>query len=115
MKLAVIGSRNFNNYEKLKSILDKYQDVIIEVVSGGAHGADSLAEKWANERGKKVTVFLPDWGKFGKSAGLVRNKKIIESCDKCVAFWDGKSRGTKNSIDLCKKLNKPYAIINTLF
>ena len=106
-KIAIIGSRSFNDYDFLKN---KLKELTITgsdmVVSGGARGADSLAERYAKENGLKTIVHLPNWDEYGKSAGFIRNKLIIDDADIVVAFWDGKSRGTKHSIDLAEKNNK---------
>ena len=110
MKVAVVGSRSFNDYEKLKQTLDQTPD-ITGIISGGAKGADSLAEQWAREKGIETVVYKPDWAKYGRGAGVVRNRLIIEDCDYCIAFWDGESKGTKSSIDHCKKLNKRLLVV----
>jgi hypothetical protein len=110
MKVAVVGSRSFNDYEKLKQTLDQTPD-ISRIISGGAKGADSLAEQWAREKGIETVVYKPDWAKYGRGAGVVRNRLIIEDCDYCIAFWDGESKGTKSSIDYCKKLNKRLLVV----
>lgn len=72
MNIAVIGSRTFNDYElfksKLNEILQYIQDKNITIVSGGAIGADKLAEQYADEKGYRKLIFLPDWKKYGKSA-----------------------------------------------
>lgn len=113
IKLAVIGSRGFDNRELVYKILDKNINRIEMIVSGGCkNSADELAHDWAKERGKPILIYYPDWNGLGKSAGFARNRKIIESCDKVAAFWDGKSRGTSNSIEIAKELNKPVKIIN---
>ena len=112
MKLSVIGSRTFENYEMLANEILKLNLKISSVISGGAKGADTLAEKWARENNIPILLFKPDWKKYGRAAGLRRNESIIESCDYCLAFWDGKSKGTKFSIDLCKKLKKPIKLVN---
>ena len=85
---------------------------INSVISGGAKGADTLAERWANENNIPIILYKPAWKKYGRAAGLRRNENIIESCDFCLAFWDGKSKGTKFSIDLCKRLKKPIKVVN---
>jgi hypothetical protein len=100
MRVAIIGSRNFNNYELVVDTLKEYENNITLIVSGGAKGADTLGERWAKEKNKEVLIFHPDWNKYGKSAGIIRNKDIIENSDIVFAFWDGISKGTKNSIDL---------------
>ena len=113
MKLAVVGSRNFNDYELLKSKLDAIhkRKPITLIISGGAKGADSLSERWAKENNIETLIFLPDWDKYGKRAGFLRNEDIIKNSDSVVACWDGESKGTKHSIDLSTKYNKPCLII----
>ena len=110
MKIAVIGSRSFADYELLKKTLNEITG-ITKVISGGAKGADSLAEQWAKEYQIETVIYKPDWAKYGRGAGVVRNRLIIEDCDLCIAFWDGESKGTKSSIDHCKKLNKKLTIV----
>ena len=104
MKIAVIGSRSFSDFKLLEKVLSTHN--ITEIISGGARGADSLAEQYAKEHNIKTTVFLPDWNKYGKSAGFRRNSDIIEACDEVIAFWDGVSRGTLDSIMKASKLKK---------
>lgn len=112
IRLAIIGGRDFTNYEYMKNSLAKLaQDVtIIQVVSGGARGADSLGEQWANEQNIPINIFPAQWEKYGRSAGFRRNKDIINNCDMVAAFWDGQSRGTENSIQLAKEQRKPVRI-----
>lgn len=114
MKLAVIGSRTFNDYPRLKMSLDVYNTLypITLIVSGGARGTDSLAERYAEEKGIPMQIFPAQWNKYGRSAGYKRNRDIIMACDKVYAFWDMKSTGTGNSIELAKKLGKPVSIVS---
>ena len=112
IKIGVVGSRTFNDYQLLKSTLDPLKDVICLIVSGGAKGADSLAEQWAKENGVPTTIFVPDWDLYGKSAGYRRNVQIVEEADHILAFWDKKSKGTKHSIDLARKLKKKCSVIS---
>lgn len=113
MKLAVVGSRSFNNYDLLKTKLDALhiKRPISLIISGGAQGADSLAERWAKENGIESKIFLPDWNQYGKSAGYKRNVQIIEASDAVIAFWDGISKGTQHSINIANEKQKPLAII----
>lgn len=111
MKIAVIGSRDFSDVKLLEEKLDTFKNRIIELISGGAQGADTIAEAWAIVNNIPVTLFKPDWKTYGKAAGIKRNKQIIESCDYCIAFWDGKSKGTASSLKFCKQLNKPFEIV----
>jgi len=110
MKLGVVGSRGFNDYELLKTELNKFKD-ILEIVSGGAIGADKLSEQYGIEHNKLLRIFYPEYEIYGRSAPLKRNTQIIEKSDFVIAFWDGKSTGTKDSINKAKRLNKPYKII----
>lgn len=111
MKIAIIGSRTLTNYQLIIDTLEPYKNKITHVVSGGAFGADELGERWAKENGKETLIFFPDWDKYGKKAGYIRNEDIIKNCDGCIAFWDGESKGTQHSMNLCKKFNKPLKII----
>ena len=112
MKLAIIGSRTFNDYELLCDHLEEHLNTTTMVVSGAARGADSLGEKWAINNDIETLIFPADWDKYGKRAGYIRNEDIIKNCDFCIALWDGISKGTMHSVSLCKKYNKPYKIIN---
>lgn len=103
MRIAIIGSRSFDNYEYLKKCLLQYITKGSHIISGGASGADSLAQQFAKEHGLPITIYYPDWNNLGKKAGFIRNKTIIENSDLVVAFWDGESKGTKSSIDLAMK------------
>ena len=108
MKVAIIGSRNFNDYQKLKDFIQKNVNVneIELIISGGENGADTLGEIFANEFKIKKLIFKPEWEKFGRRAGFVRNKDIIENCDVVFAFWIGGSKGTEHSLKLAENLNK---------
>lgn len=114
----VVGSRNFSDYEFMKKKLDhllKNQPNVV-IVSGGARGADFLAERYAKEKGYPLKVFPANWNALGKSAGYIRNEEMhsyISKAEKrgCVAFWDGKSKGTKHNFELVKKYNNPLRVI----
>ena len=100
MKVAVIGSRGLSMGD-----LGRYlPENTTEIVSGGAKGVDTSAREYALAHGIKLTEFLPEYTRFGRSAPLKRNITIIEYSDIVLAFWDGKSRGTKFVIDNCRKL-----------
>ena len=107
MKLAIIGSRNL----QINNIEQYITDDITEIVSGGAKGIDSCARDFALSKGIALKEFLPDYKKYGRAAPIVRNKEIVNYSDTVLAFWDGKSHGTKNVIDYCKNNNKPIRIV----
>ena len=108
MKVIIAGSRTFNNRKYLYGVLDEFHKdtPITEVVCGGARGADELGRCWADRNRITVTSFNADWEKFGKSAGFIRNCEMGEYADFLIAFWDGKSKGTKHMIDYMKRHNK---------
>ncbi len=106
MKVAVIGSREL----QVNHLEDYLPDNVTEIVSGGAQGIDTCAKSYALRHGLKLTEFLPEYAKYGRGAPLRRNITIIEHADLVLAFWDGKSRGTKFVIDNCKKRNIPVAV-----
>jgi hypothetical protein len=107
IRLAVVGSRSFRDCKFMKEILQWYD--VQQIISGGAHGADQHAATYANEHGIPLKELKPDWG-YGKSAGFRRNEQIVDACDEVVAFWDGKSRGTKHTINLAEEKGKPVSI-----
>lgn len=113
MKLIIAGTRTFNNFDllsnELHNICIKHQ--ITEIVSGCAKGADRLGELWAHTQGIKIKQFHANWQLYGKLAGPKRNKQMSEYADALIAFWDGKSSGTKNMIELAKKLKLQITII----
>lgn len=115
MKLAIIGSRGFHDYEFLKSEVNKFLEEnnfdVKAIVSGGAKGADRMAEIYAKENKLVATVILPNWDLYGKKAGYLRNVEIIDEADAVIAFWDGKSAGTNHSINLAKEKKKLLKIV----
>ena len=82
-----------------------------EIISGGARGVDSSAREYALAQGIRLREFLPEYGRYGRGAPLRRNITIIENADLVLAFWDGKSRGTKYVIDQCGKRGIPIRVI----
>lgn len=106
MKAAVIGSRSITDVD-----LEKYlPEGVTEIVSGGAKGVDLCAREYALSHNIKLTEFLPDYRRFGKGAPLKRNLQIIEYADIVLAFWDGRSRGTKYVIENCRIRGKEVTV-----
>ena len=113
-RIVVFGSRDFNNYKLLETKLNYYlqgiKDEII-IVSGTARGADTLGELYAKNHGYQVEKYPAHWEEYGKKAGMIRNRLMAGHSDYAVGFWDGKSRGTKGMIDICKELNVPLRVV----
>ncbi len=124
LRVIIAGSRDFDDYALLKrealNILkyDNRPKELVQIVSGGARGADRLGEQFAKEFGLEIEQFLADWDGLGKRAGYVRNADMAKfACENgnqgmLIAFWDGKSKGTKHMIDLAKKHGLEVHIVN---
>lgn len=113
-RIAVVGSREFKNYEQLKEVVLEHFEYGDELVSGGAVGADSMAQRLMKEIGGIITICYPDWnpnGVYDRGAGYRRNKVIVEHADLVLAFYQ-KGRfqqgGTANTISWAEKLGVPY-------
>lgn len=102
MKLAIIGARLFDDYELLKREVTSRFNVseITQIVSGGARGADMLAERFGLEYGIDMEIFPAQWGKYCKRAGYIRNTQIAEYADCAIAFpiW-----GKQGNIRYCSQ------------
>lgn len=107
MKIAIIGSRTLANIE-----IDAYiPEGVTEIVSGAAAGIDTLARDYAKRKGICITEFLPEYARYGRAAPIKRNQSIADYADCAIAFWDGKSKGTADSIRRFQKLGKPAEVI----
>lgn len=114
MKVIIAGGRTFRNYKLLKEKCDNILKGIedIEIVSGGAKGADKLGERYAKEMGYKVTVFPADWDKHGKAAGMIRNAEMGKYADALIAFVWKESIGTRGMISIARAKNLKCRIID---
>ena len=117
-KVIIAGTRTFNNYELLKNKVPLFVNPLlfraykpVEIVSGGAKGADTLAVEFATEFNLPFKIFPADWKKYGKLAGPIRNKQMTEYSDAAIVFWDSKSPGSLNMIQQMRELGKPVEIV----
>ncbi len=108
MKVAIIGSRTLH----ISNITEYIPDGCDEIISGGAAGVDRCAAWFANENSLRLTVFSPEYSRFGKAAPIIRNRQIVDHADLVLAFWDGKSKGTLSVINYCHKTGKRCRIIH---
>ncbi|MDR1630526.1 MAG: DNA-protecting protein DprA [Oscillospiraceae bacterium] len=106
MKVAVIGSRGL----AINTLAPYLPEETAEIISGGARGIDACARDYAKQNNIPLTEFLPNYALFGRRAPLRRNITIIEHADLVLAFWDGRSRGTKFVINNCKKRGVPCMV-----
>lgn len=116
MKVAIVGSREYNNYSEFKSYIDKFREhiQIDMIISGGAIGVDSMAYRYAVENGITFVCHPPKPEEGFPRAYFRRNLRIIEMSECVIAFPKGKSSGTRHSISLAKRLNKELYIIEIL-
>jgi hypothetical protein len=102
MKVIVAGSRRLNTQEYPVYIVadalfrSGWVGRISEIVSGGARGIDLAGEAWAESYQIPIKRFLPDWDKYGKAAGHIRNGEMANYADALCLVWDGKSKGSAN-------------------
>lgn len=109
--VIIAGGRGFCSYDGMKGLRRRVATILTEscrwgdwtIVSGGAIGADRLGEMYAKECDYNLKIFKANWDEHGKAAGPIRNKEMAEYSDMLIAFWDGKSKGTKNMIDTALK------------
>lgn len=105
MKCIIAGSRSIEDYDIVLAAILASDFYITEVVSGAAKGVDLLGERFAIDTETPIKKFIPDWDKYGKKAGCIRNIEMGDYADACICVWDGKSRGTKHMIHYAKQKN----------
>lgn len=112
MRMLVCGGRDFGDFSYLEHTLNKCRTWwnITTVITGGAKGADTLAERWAMRNQLELIVCLADWTKYGKAAGMIRNKEMLQHApDVVVAFPGG--AGTENMIRISRQAGVPVFIV----
>lgn len=114
IRVIIAGTRTYADYQTLRIVSDTVigelrsmtPDAPVTIISGDASGADTLGKRYAKERGYLLKRFPVDWKLFGKMAGPVRNRQMLEYAKAglpvLIAFWDGVSRGTKNMITIAE-------------
>lgn len=113
MKLIIAGGRDFDSYALLCHEANKFigDAKDITIISGLARGADTLACRFASEYRYPLRGFAAEWGKFGRAAGPIRNKLMAKNADSLLAFWDGKSRGTRHMIDYADQMGLKVKVV----
>jgi hypothetical protein len=111
MKLAIVGYRGFTDYHLFKRHLVEFIEQHgepVEIISGGAKGADAMAERYAKEENLPVVILKPDWKTQGRKAGILRNTDIVARCTHLLAFPSENGRGTQDTIKKAKRSGKIY-------
>ena len=107
MKMLIAGSRSIHNFD-----LSPYVDGKIDtIISGGAPGVDTLAERYADTHGLSKYIVRPRYDLYGRAAPLKRNEQMVDIADVVLVVWDGHSNGTSYTIEYAKKKNKDIKII----
>lgn len=113
-RVIIAGGRDFSDYQLLRKkmdiLLSEVADEIV-IVCGMARGADRLGEQYAKAKDFRIDYYPANWGKYGKRAGYIRNEQMAQNADALVAFWDGKSRGTKHMIETAQKSGLKIRVI----
>lgn len=103
MRTIVAGSRSITDYEIVKKAIEESGIEVTEVVSGCARGVDQLGERWAEENDVPVKRFPADWKRYGRVAGMKRNSEMVAYAEAMIPVWDGKSRGTADTIKKARR------------
>lgn len=115
-RVIIAGSRSFSNYELLKEhclslLQEKRRTHRVIIVSGHAHGADTMGERFAKEQGLTVELHPAKWRALGKAAGMIRNAEMARASDALIAFWDGRSRGTAHMISFARRRGLEVSVV----
>ena len=118
LRLLVTGSRYYKDYARLSSELNALsdclpEDVSLRVIHGGAHGADSLSQRWADEHHVPADVYMAEWDEHGKAAGPIRNQRMLDEGkpDIVIGFPLPGSRGTKHMMTIASQANVPVIAV----
>lgn len=118
MRVIVTGSRTYGKFPwhqpRLEEVLGELPRRGLVIVNGGAKGADLMAQDWARSRRVRLEthrVLPEEWALHGKAAGPMRNRRMAElGADRCLAFWNGVSPGTKDMIEQARAFKIPVEI-----
>ena len=113
-RIIVCGGRHYEDYEQLERSVDQVISEMnldlteVEIVSGHCAGADQLGERYAKEHGAKCSIFPAQWHLYGRSAGPIRNSKMVEYAAESefpvvVAFLSLRTRGTRDTVKKAEK------------
>lgn len=116
MRILICGGRDFNREDVFDRVLNSIKSVNgdLEIISGMARGADTMAVNFAKTHGYKLYEFPADWSKYNNAAGPIRNQQMIDegNPDIVIAFPTKNSRGTWDMIRRAEKANIKIIIVN---
>lgn len=108
MKILIAGSRSIKEFD-LQKYIPEGVDLII---AGGAEGIDTVAENYADKKRISKLILRPKYELYGRAAPLKRNEEMIDISDFVLVIWDGKSKGSKYTIEQAKKKSKELLVID---
>lgn len=111
VRLCISGSRDFVNLHLVEQVLACLPPDTV-IIHGGARGVDMVADRAARKLGLAVEVFPAEWNKYGRAAGMIRNREMLKRADKLIAFWNGKSPGTRGAVEIAKELEVDALVID---
>lgn len=114
-RVIIAGCRDYTNYDEARGFIEYCIETFqvkgtLVLLSGRCRGADQLGERFAKENGWTIEQYPAEWKKYGRAAGPIRNKKMIDECDVVICFWNGKSKGTGSLIQYAKEAGKLLAV-----
>lgn len=117
-RVIVVGSRGFYDYQLMERELEKlfneneeFAGKEIKIISGMADGADTLALRYADEHKLTKILFPANWKRYPRVAGFLRNEDMLSVATHLVAFWDGKSSGTRHMIEIAQAKGIPVWVV----
>ncbi|MBQ9162706.1 MAG: hypothetical protein IJX74_05460 [Clostridia bacterium] len=107
MKVLIAGSRSIENFD-----LSGYIPPDVKmIITGGAKGIDTVAERYADDNGIEKTVIRPQYDLYGRAAPIKRNEQMVDMADFVLIIWDGKSKGSQYTAKYAQKKNKAVKIV----
>ena len=115
MRTIVAGSRSITNYRLVKQAIEQSGIEITVLISGTARGVDKLGERYARENNIPVELYPANWDKYGRQAGIIRNKHMARKADALILVWDGESPGSRSMYWLARGMKlkvKAYKVVD---
>jgi hypothetical protein len=114
VRVLVTGTREWTDSAPLERELSRLAPGSV-VIHGDARGVDRLAGQVAEALGLEVIACPAEWGKYGKGAGLVRNRAMLRehAPDLVLAFHPAleQAKGTRHMVELARKAGVPVRVV----
>lgn len=119
-RVLVTGSRDWDDIEAIHEALFEVSreysvDGIVLVHGACPTGADAIADKlWRalpQDTAPMLELHAADWQKYGRRAGPIRNRKMVDlGADICLAFIKNSSGGAENALRLARNAGIPCRV-----